>query len=76
MRFHHVVDFVHFYHMFPDGEWYWPTFNVADIAICVGIGLFLVLGVFTRQLDTAPAKAAGDDVPAADQAEESSPGQQ
>jgi signal peptidase II len=21
---------------------YWPTFNVADIAICVGIGLFLI----------------------------------
>ncbi|MEY3182171.1 MAG: hypothetical protein RLZ35_156 [Pseudomonadota bacterium] len=30
-----VVDFIQWYYK----SWYWPTFNVADMAICVGIGL-------------------------------------
>ena len=32
-----VVDFfdVHY------GAWHWPVFNIADIAICTGVGLFL-----------------------------------
>lgn len=33
-----VVDFLDFY----VGEWHWPAFNVADIAICVGAGALLV----------------------------------
>jgi len=34
----HVVDFiqVHWY------EYFWPTFNVADSAICIGVGLLLL----------------------------------
>lgn len=32
IRFRAVVDFLDFY----IGEWHWPAFNVADIAICVG----------------------------------------
>ncbi|MEY2632761.1 MAG: hypothetical protein RIR00_1415 [Pseudomonadota bacterium] len=32
-----VVDFLLFY----VGEWYWPAFNVADSAICVGAGLLV-----------------------------------
>lgn len=30
-----VVDFIQWYYQ----EWYWPTFNVADMAICAGIAL-------------------------------------
>jgi signal peptidase II len=50
LRLGYVVDFVHVYHR----EWYWPTFNVADSAICVGIFLFVVLSVFTKKLDSPP----------------------
>ena len=32
IRFRAVVDFLDFY----VGDWHWPAFNVADIAICVG----------------------------------------
>ncbi len=39
LRLGYVVDFFHVYW----GQWYWPTFNVADSAICVGVGLFLYL---------------------------------
>lgn len=37
LRFGAVVDFLYLYH----GDWYWPAFNVADSAICVGVGLLL-----------------------------------
>ncbi len=37
-----VIDFLDFY----IGRYHWPAFNVADSAICVGAGLFLVLNVF------------------------------
>lgn len=32
IRYRAVVDFLDFY----VGDWHWPAFNVADIAICVG----------------------------------------
>ncbi|MCX7625775.1 MAG: signal peptidase II [Candidatus Sumerlaeaceae bacterium] len=32
-----VVDFFHVYWR----QWYWPTFNVADSAICVGVALYI-----------------------------------
>ena len=47
IRFQYVIDFVHFHR----GTWYFATFNVADAAICVGIGWFLILAIFTKQLD-------------------------
>lgn len=34
----YVVDFLYFY----VNEWAWPAFNVADSAICVGVGLLLL----------------------------------
>ncbi|MEI7635085.1 MAG: signal peptidase II [bacterium] len=49
LRFRHVVDFIHFYHH----DWYWPTFNVADMAICCGIAVFVYLSLFTKSLDSA-----------------------
>jgi signal peptidase II len=42
----YVVDFI-------DAHWYnryhWPTFNLADSAICIGIGLFIVTVVFLHR---------------------------
>jgi len=42
----HVVDFIQWYYQ----DWYWPTFNVADMAICMGIAL---LAFDLRHKDTA-----------------------
>lgn len=51
-----VVDFLSFY----IGNAYWPSFNVADIAICVGVGIF-ILSNFIRpetKKENAEKKAA------------------
>lgn len=42
VRLGHVVDFVLWYWR----DHYWPAFNVADSAICVGAVLLLVAGLF------------------------------
>ena len=34
----YVVDFLFFHYQ----EYYWPAFNVADSAICVGVALLIV----------------------------------
>jgi signal peptidase II len=41
VRFGAVVDFLDFYL----GNAHWPAFNVADSAICVGAGLFIIINV-------------------------------
>ena len=38
-RVGHVIDFLFFY----IGRYHWPAFNVADSAICVGVGLYIIL---------------------------------
>ena len=43
-RVNHVVDFLYFYtHQRDGGEIGFPAFNVADSAICSGVGLLLLL---------------------------------
>jgi signal peptidase II len=39
IRIGSVVDFLSFY----IGQYHWPAFNVADSAICVGVGLYILL---------------------------------
>ena len=34
-----VIDFLFFY----VGQYHWPAFNVADSAICVGVGLYILM---------------------------------
>jgi signal peptidase II len=46
-----------------DGEHHWPTFNVADIAICVGVGLMAV-DMFTSKRGRAPVLRAPQFSPA------------
>jgi lipoprotein signal peptidase len=57
IRYGHVIDFIdaHVYasggfvaRILGPGEHHWPTFNVADVAICVGVGL-MALDMFTSK---------------------------
>lgn len=41
VRFGHVIDFLDFYYR----SFHYPAFNVADSAICVGVGLFLLVNL-------------------------------
>lgn len=50
IRFGYVVDFLHFYR----GDWYWPTFNIADCGIVVGITVLVLLSLFTKKLEPRP----------------------
>ena len=34
--------------------WHWPTFNIADSAISIGVGLLVIDMLFTKRRDTAP----------------------
>jgi signal peptidase II len=45
LRLGAVVDFLDF-HL---GTWHWPAFNVADAAICIGVGLMLIDGLIGRR---------------------------
>lgn len=45
LRFGSVIDFLDFYL----GNLHWPAFNLADSAICVGAGLFLLINIFDER---------------------------
>lgn len=53
VRLGFVVDFIDFQF----GGWHYPTFNVADIAICTGAGL-LILDMFLRRDKKTEKKAS------------------
>jgi signal peptidase II len=40
-----VVDFLYFH----AGSWYWPAFNLADSAICIGVAAMLLEGTLLRR---------------------------
>jgi signal peptidase II len=56
VRFGAVVDFLYFH----AGSWYWPAFNVADSAICLGVVAMLLEGMLVRR--AAPQANRGEDV--------------
>jgi signal peptidase II len=45
VRFGGVIDFLYF-HL---GAWYWPAFNLADSAICIGVVIMLFEGLLGRR---------------------------
>ncbi|MGR8950398.1 MAG: signal peptidase II [Gammaproteobacteria bacterium] len=47
--FGHVIDFIQVYYK----TFYWPAFNVADSAICVGAAILLLSGWFLKPQNTA-----------------------
>ena len=69
IRYGHVIDFIDFHLVYKGIEHHWPTFNVADIAICVGVGL-MAIDMFTSKrifhftvVRVTPAQS-GEPVPA------------
>jgi signal peptidase II len=52
LRFGAVVDFLYFH----AGSWYWPAFNLADSAICLGVAAILLDGLLLRR---SPPQAKG-----------------
>ena len=51
VRLGFVIDFIDFQF----GNWHYPTFNIADIAICTGAGL-LILDMFLQRKSEEPEK--------------------
>lgn len=54
VRYGYVVDFIELYAKWGGATHKWPTFNVADVAICIGVGLLLL----TRAAPRASAEIA------------------
>ncbi len=57
LRIHHVTDFLYFYLRRRGGEEIgFPAFNVADSAICIGVGLIFILSWKNEKLPVNPAQ--------------------
>src|SRR5262245_41760203 len=65
MRIGHVVDFLYFYVIRRNGdEAGFPAFNVADSAICIGVGLLFIFSWQNESAETAaPASSGGKTTP-------------
>lgn len=56
LRLGAVIDFLSFH----AGAWYWPAFNLADSAICIGVAAMLLDGLLLRR--PAPQANRGEDL--------------
>ena len=54
VRLDYVTDFLDLY----VGSWHWPAFNIADSAICIGVGLYILASLRTGP--DAPAAPPAD----------------
>ncbi|NLK84360.1 MAG: signal peptidase II [Aeromonadales bacterium] len=45
----YVIDFLLFFIKTESFSYYYPVFNVADIAVCVGAGLLVIIGLFGKE---------------------------
>ena len=48
IRYGHVIDFIDVHVKWQNADHHWPTFNVADVAICVGVAL-MAIDMFTSK---------------------------
>lgn len=61
LHYHQVIDFLRFYIIRRSGEEIgFPAFNVADSAICTGVGLLILLS-WKKDSETAKAKVQRDE---------------
>ena len=51
LRLGYVVDFIHF-HVYD--KFHWPTFNIADTTITIGVALLLLDGLRRPEAETKP----------------------
>ncbi|MBN2716577.1 MAG: signal peptidase II [Deltaproteobacteria bacterium] len=56
MIYRYVIDFIDWYVVIDGKEHHWPTFNIADVAIVVGIGLMGIQILMTPRQKTAANK--------------------
>jgi signal peptidase II len=49
IQFRYVIDFLDFHY----GTWSWPAFNIADMAIVIGV-LFLMISMLTEKKESEP----------------------
>jgi signal peptidase II len=70
VRYGQVIDFIDAHARWGGQEHHWPTFNIADVCICVGVGL-MAIDMFSNKRGTAPLRAprvppaqSGEPVPA------------
>jgi signal peptidase II len=56
VRFGEVVDFIEWYYR----SYHWPTFNIADSAITVGVGLLAIDMLFERRTPSTNVEASND----------------
>jgi lipoprotein signal peptidase len=56
IRYGQVIDFIDAHVLYKGVERHWPTFNVADIAICVGVGL-MAIDMFTSKRPSPVVRA-------------------
>ncbi|MEJ7730891.1 MAG: signal peptidase II [Polyangiaceae bacterium] len=66
IRYGYVIDFVDVYVTRGPSEHHWPTFNVADIWICVGVGLMAIDMVTGSQRASLPEREAQSQAPRSD----------
>lgn len=61
VQYGYVVDFIDWYITVGGDEKHWPTFNVADIAITIGVGLLAIEILFGKQPDAQTADASDEE---------------
>ena len=64
IRYGYVIDFIDWQATWKGAAHHWPTFNVADIAICIGVALMAIDMLSARKTDAATV--AAEPPPAAD----------
>jgi signal peptidase II len=59
VRYGYVIDFIDWYVTYGGEERHWPTFNIADVAISIGVALMALEIVLTKP-EPAPGKEAAE----------------